>query len=156
VSRVANPRQGYEKSHLNRVGLKIIRNPMKKKSLLLIAIPSIIFLLHFFLVSVNCNIYVGSTSISRGIDATISLNNRIIFDDTIYYVPYGYKNINVNLKQGFNKISIESNKADFQAEQTIFFLIGQFIVIEYYGPVELIRDKPDFTIHKRFGSFYYE
>lgn len=129
---------------------------MKKKSLVFIALASSIFMFLFFIVPVNCNIYVGSTSISGGVDATISLNSKVIFDDTIYYVPYGYKNINVNLRHGFNKISIRSNKADFHKEEIIFYLLGQFIVIEYYGPVELIRDRPDFSIRKRFGSFKYE
>ncbi len=129
---------------------------MKKKSLILISIVLSIFLFLFFIAPVNCNIYVGSTSISGGVDATISLNNKIIFDDTLYYVPYGYRNINVNIRQGFNKISISSNKANFHKEEIIFFFLDQFIVIEYYGPVELIRDRPDFSIRKRFGSFKYE
>lgn len=80
----------------------------------------------------------------------------IVLAFSLYYHPYGYRNVKERLRIGFHKVQVSSEKAAITAERTIFLLFNQHITIEFHDTLEPIRDRPEFDIWVNSNQFYYE
>lgn len=102
--------------------------------------------------------YIGLTGTSQYdvIDIEVRLNDKLIFDDSVYYHPHGYRNVGEKLRMGFHKIHVSSEKAAIETEKKIFLILNHHVVIEFYGEMEYIRDRPKFDIRVNSNPFYYE
>ncbi len=122
-----------------------------------------VVILILLIVSVNLSsrklettIYIGVSNPSENIDLLVRIDGSKIFDDTIKYNPVKYVIIKENLKGGFHKIYVHSDKENLTKEKSIFLLFGQHVVIEYFPKNNENEEGSNFFIRNRLTPFYLE
>lgn len=90
------------------------------------------------------------------IDMRIDIDGERIFSDTVIYSAFIPDKISRSMRLGFHQISVESNSLNIREDKTIFLFFNQYIIIEFYNKVELIRDSPEFSIRTNSNPYYIE
>ena len=128
---------------------------MKKK---VVVIISLLVLVVLVFKKNETDLYIGiaSTAQFSSLDFEVKIDDKVVFNDTIYYRPKGYFNVKERLRIGFHKIEISSIRALLTKKKHVFIFFNQHIVIEFYGKIPLLNDKPFFDVWVRFNPFYYE
>jgi len=100
----------------------------------------------------------------------VSIDNEIIFNDTLINNPYQCKIIKKKLKIGNHQLSLRINNGEYYQESSFFVKYNQGLVISYFSPLydeeSLYSDsaydtcqlgklgKHYFDIQTRFTNFY--
>ncbi|MDU1893070.1 MAG: hypothetical protein E6767_20530 [Dysgonomonas sp.] len=131
---------------------------MKKKIFITILICLSISVIFFLSVEWNVDIYMESTPPRPHdkIDLKISIDNEIIFNDTLQRNPFSYPtHIEYPMRIGFHTISLSSEKANIQIKKDIFIFVNHHLAIYYFG-FDTISMEPIVHIIKGNGDFGYE
>lgn len=89
------------------------------------------------------------------IDLKISIDNEIIFNDTLRRNPFSFPtHIECPMHIGFHTISVSSEKFNMHIEKDIFIFFNHHIAM-YYG-LDTTNIKPYLDIIKGSGGFGYE
>ncbi|MBK5723156.1 hypothetical protein JGH11_20020 [Dysgonomonas sp. Marseille-P4677] len=90
------------------------------------------------------------------IDLKVSIDNEIIFDDTLKRNPFSYPtHIEYPMRIGFHNISLSSEKANIQIKKDAFIFFNHHLAIYYFG-YDTISFEPIVHIIKGTGGFGYE
>ena len=89
------------------------------------------------------------------IDMQVDIDNERVFSDTVSYTAFTPKKINLPMRLGFHRVSVESNSLKIK-DKIIFLFFNQFIMIEFYNKAKFVRDNPEFEIRTHFNPFYLE
>ena len=90
------------------------------------------------------------------IDMQVDIDNERVFSDTVSYTAFTPKKINLPMRLGFHRVSVESNSLKIKKDKIIFLFFNQFIMIEFYNKAKFVRDNPEFEIRTHFNPFYLE
>lgn len=131
---------------------------MRNKVLYLIIFIIIITLIGGVLYKKETDIYLSLAGHSPhdNIDMQVTIDNEIIFSDTVYYSAFIPKKINLPMRLGFHKIFVKSKSLKIEKNKTIFLFLNQYILVEFYDKVQFIRDEPEFNIDIYSNPFYIE
>lgn len=131
---------------------------MKKKLFIITSICILITVIFLLSIRWNLDIYMESTPPPPRdkIDLKVSIDNEIIFDDTLKRNPFSYPtHIEYPMRIGFHTISLSSEKANIQINKNIFIFFNHHLAIYYFG-CDTIDTKPIVHIMKGSGGFGYE
>jgi hypothetical protein len=105
---------------------------IKKKKILLCAIVALFVIFSF--IKRNISIYAGDFSWDAcSIDIQLKIDDKLIFNDSLYSHPYIPVILKEKLKYGFHKINVSSKKANVNQEKTVLLLPNQYIYIEFFS-----------------------
>lgn len=86
------------------------------------------------------------------IDLKITIDNTVIFDDTLHRNPYSFPtHIEYPMRIGFHTISVSSEKVNFYGEEKVFLFFNQYIYIMYLGVLN--DSKPIFNLSTGYNPF---
>ena len=98
-----------------------------------IGICLIIFVLLLFRQN-EVTVYIGiAKSDLKGLPIQISIDETIIFNDTLVNNPYKYELKNATLNGGLHSVSMVTSDG-YKEDKNVFILFDQHLVIEYYAP----------------------
>lgn len=100
--------------------------------------------------------YIGISNPSEDIDIMIKLDNERVLEDTLEYNPYNYTIVKRRLRGGFHNLSVKSNKVNLEKEKTLFLLLKQHVVVEYFPESDDMKEEASFCIRSRLSPFYLE
>lgn len=113
----------------------------------------ICFLFVLLLVKKNTDIYLsvaGHYPYDR-LDMQIEIDGEQIFFDTVYYSAFLPQKIQSSLNIGFHNISVKSHLLGIKKEKKVFLFFNQYILIEFFNEVDLVRENPEFSIKTDFS-----
>lgn len=90
------------------------------------------------------------------IDLKVSIDNEIIFDDTLKRNPFSFPiHIEYPIRIGFHTISLSSEKVNMQIKKDVFIFLNHHLAIYYFG-YDTTNIQPIVHIIKGRGGFGYE
>ena len=79
-------------------------------------------------------IYIGIANAELSeLPIKLSINNNIIYNDTLLNYHYKYEMITTKLRSGIHSVKIESINGSLK-KTSVLILFNQHLVIEYYSP----------------------
>ncbi len=103
----------------------------------------------------NTDFYMESLAPDDKIDLQISIDDEVIFDDTLRKNPFSYPtHFSYPMHIGYHKITMKSNKVNYQKSEEFFLFFNQHIALYYSN--DSINRKPTIYLSKRHGIFTIE
>ena len=131
---------------------------MRKKTILAIKFVILLIIVIILVHKKNTDVYLSLAGYSPhgSIDMQVDIDNERVFSDTVSYTAFIPKKINLPMRLGFHRVSVESNSLRIKKDKIIFLFFNQFIMIEFYNKAKFVRDNPEFEIRTHFNPFYLE
>lgn len=104
-------------------------------------------------------LYIGLAGNSQfdKIDLTIKIDNKLIFNDTVYYIAVGtYNKVELNIKKGMHAIEVSSRRANINIKKQIMINEDEYIIVEFYGESKFYNDESWFLIETRPNPYSFE
>ena len=107
---------------------------MKLRKFTVIIILLILILGYLLTRENKVTIYMGIANAELNeLPIKLSINNNIIYDDTLLNYHYKYEMITTKLRSGIHSVKIENTNGS-PKKSSVLALFNQHIVIEYYSP----------------------
>lgn len=131
---------------------------MRKKTISAIKLVILLIIVIILVHKKDTDVYLSLAGYSPygSIDMQVDIDNEHVFSDTVSYTALIPKKINLPMRLGFHRVSVESNLLRIKKDKIIFLFFNQFIMIEFYNKAKFVRDNPEFEIRTHFNPFYLE
>lgn len=122
------------------------------RGLLILAISIIVFISFG---KVKTTFYIGSPFAIKNFDITATIDNYIVFKDSINKSKPLYNMIEKKLRVGFHTLRVTSEKMNIDTTKSLFIIWNQHIVIGYF-PKDEYGLEGFFSLRNQFYPFYLE